>query len=234
MTIKALIFDLDDTLWPLRPLIMHAETTLYAWLIEQVPDIAIQHNIDSLRERRMAIIPTNPRFNYDLWALRHAALLQVLDEHQADRTLADEGMQIFAHARNQVSMFEDVRHTLALLRQEYALATISNGFADLQAIGLAPHFLFSLAAHEFGCAKPDPRIFEEALERLQVPAHEVMYIGDDLLLDVQGAQAVGMRAAWMNRHKINLEESPHPDVKPDLIIHDLHQLKSALSRQYER
>ena len=38
--IKAIVFDLDDTLWPLRPLIAAAEQTLYAWLIERVPSIA--------------------------------------------------------------------------------------------------------------------------------------------------------------------------------------------------
>lgn len=228
MSIKAIIFDLDDTLWPLRSLISRAELSLFAWLLEKVPEIGKHHTVDSLRERRMAMIPTDPRFSYDLWALRHTALRQVLDEFQADLKLADEGMQVFAHARNQVEMFDDVPHALALLQQEYVLATISNGFADLQAIGLAPHFQFSLAAHEFGCAKPDPRIFQAALERLQLPAHEVMYVGDDLRLDVAGAQAVGMRAAWMNRYKMQLHETPHPHVTPDLIVHDLHQLKSAL------
>jgi 2-haloalkanoic acid dehalogenase type II len=228
MSIKAIIFDLDDTLWPLRSLISRAELSLFAWLLEKVPAIGEHHTVDSLRERRMAMIPTDPRFSYDLWALRHTALLQVLDEFQADLKLADEGMQVFAHARNQVEMFDDVPHALALLQQEYVLATISNGFADLQAIGLAPHFQFSLAAHEFGCAKPDPRIFQAALERLQLPAHEVMYVGDDLRLDVAGAQEVGMRAAWMNRYKMQLHETPHPHVTPDLIVHDLHQLKSAL------
>lgn len=226
--IKALIFDLDDTLWPLRPLILQAETTLYTWLVEQVPAIAEHHTVDSLRERRMALIPNDPRFSFDLWALRHTALVQVLEEFAGDRSLADSGMQVFAHARNQVEMFEEVPRVLELLGQDYSLATISNGFADLQAIGLASHFKFSLAAHEFGCAKPDPRIFQAALERLQLPAHEVMYVGDDLRLDVAGAQAVGMRAAWMNRYKMQLHETPHAQVKPDLIVHDLHQLKSAL------
>lgn len=228
MSIKAIIFDLDDTLWPLRSLISRAEMTLYSWLLEQVPVIGEHHTVDSLRERRMAMIPTDPRFSYDLWALRHTALLQVLNEFQADPNLADEGMQIFAHARNQVEMFDDVPHALAQMQQDYALATISNGFADLQAIGIAPYFQFSIAAHEFGCAKPDPRIFEAALERLQLPAHEVMYVGDDLRLDVAGAQAVGMRAAWMNRYKMHLHDTPHAHITPDLIVHDLHQLKSAL------
>ncbi len=228
MSIKAIIFDLDDTLWPLRSLISRAEMALFTWLLERVPVIGDHHTVDSLRERRMAMIPTDPRFSYDLWALRHTALAQLLDEFQADAKLADEGMQVFAYARNQVEMFEDVAPALASLQQDYALATISNGFADLQAIGLAPYFKFSLAAHEFGCAKPDPRIFQAAIEKLQLSPHEVMYVGDDLRLDVAGAQAVGMRAAWMNRYKMQLHETPHPEITPDLIVHDLHQLKSAL------
>ncbi|WMW79433.1 HAD-IA family hydrolase [Undibacterium cyanobacteriorum] len=226
MEIKAIVFDLDDTLWPLRPLIAAAEKHLYDWLVQQLPSIGERETVESLRARRMELIPQDPRFSYDLWALRHAALTELLVEHQADQALADHGMQVFAHARNQVSLFDEVQESLAFLQQHLPLATISNGFADLKAIGLQSHFQFSLAAHEVGCAKPDRRIFQEALDRLQLPAEQVLYVGDDLRLDVEGAQALGMRAAWMNRYRIDLEETAHAHVKPDLIVHDLHPLKS--------
>ena len=226
--IKAIVFDLDDTLWPLRPLIAAAEQTLYAWLIERVPSIAQAETVESLRERRMALVPRDPRFSYDLWALRHAALSEILNKYDADLALADAGMQVFAHARNQVSLFDEVKEGLAALHTNLPLATISNGFANLNAIGLSHYFQFSLAAHEVGCAKPDPRIFQQALDRLRLAPEQVLYVGDDLRLDVEGAQAIGMRAAWMNRYRIDLKQTAHAHVVPDLIVHDLHQLKSQL------
>ncbi|MFC0349217.1 HAD family hydrolase [Undibacterium danionis] len=223
MKIKALIFDLDDTLWPVAPVISQAEASLHAWMSTQVPSVVAQYSIDALRERRQALIPTNPRFSYDLWALRHTLLQQVFSEHGVDGSLADEAMQIFSEARNRVNFFDDVMPALDALKQRYILGSISNGFADITAIGLSQYFSVSVAAHQFGCAKPDPKIFLAVIDYLKLSPGELMYIGDDLRLDVQGAQQVGMSATWLNRRGITLENTGL-NVKPDLIVKDLQEL----------
>jgi 2-haloalkanoic acid dehalogenase type II len=223
MTIKALIFDLDDTLWPVVPVIKHAEATLHAWIAIQLPSIVEAYSIDALRERRQALASTNSRFSYDLWALRHTLLQQVFSEHGAHPSLADEAMQVFAKARNRVTFFDDVIPALDALKKEYVLGSISNGFADIGAVGLDQHFSVSLAAHQFGCAKPDPKIFCAMIEHLKLSPGELMYIGDDLRLDVQGAQQVGMSAAWVNRRGLALKDIGF-EVKPDLIVKDLQEL----------
>jgi putative hydrolase of the HAD superfamily len=201
--IQAVIFDLDDTLWPLIPLIHDAELALFDWLQNYAPTIAGQHTIASMREWRAQLIPTNPRFEYDLWALRHTMLTQLFLTADTDQTRAtqqaDAAMQVFARARNQVSLYADVLPGLTELGQHFQLGSISNGFADLSEIGLQRHFKVSLAAHQFGCAKPDPRIFLAACEALQVAPHQAVYVGDDVRLDVQGAQQAGLAAVWMNR-----------------------------------
>lgn len=231
MTIKALIFDLDDTLWPIVPVINAAEAKLHAWLAQAAPAVVARYSIEDLRVRRQALVETDARFSYDLWALRHTLLAQVFDEFDVDVKKADEAMQVFAQERSRVTMYADVMPALNQLRERFVLASISNGFADLQAIGLDQHFSVSLAAHQFGCAKPDPRIFLALLERLQFAPADCMYIGDDLRIDVQGAQQVGMRAAWMNRQAISLDASAYSYVKPDLVLHDLHELVSVLRDQ---
>jgi HAD superfamily hydrolase (TIGR01549 family) len=227
MTIKALIFDLDDTLWPVVPVIKHAETTLHAWIASQLPSVAEEYSIDALRERRQALVSTNSRFSYDLWALRHTLLQQVFSEHGAHLSLADEAMQVFAQARNRVSFFDDVFPALDVLKNNYILGSISNGFADIGAVGLDQHFSVSLAAHQFGCAKPDPKIFCAMIEHLKLSPSELMYIGDDLRLDVQGAQQVGMAATWVNRNARSLTDI-ELDIKPDLIVKDLQELLQEL------
>lgn len=228
MSIKALIFDLDDTLWPVVPVIQHAESTLHAWIATQLPSVVETYTIEALRERRQALVATNPRFSYDLWALRHTLLQQVFSEHDAHPRLADEAMQVFAHARNKVDFFDDVMPALDAFKEHYVLGSISNGFADIAAIGLSQHFSVSLAAHQFGCAKPDPKIFCAMIEHLKLSPNELMYIGDDLRLDVQGAQRVGMAAAWVNRRGLALAETGL-DIKPDLIVKDLQELLLKLS-----
>jgi len=104
------------------------------------------------------------------------------------------------------------------------LGTISNGFADLKHIGLADHFRTSLAAHQFGSAKPDPAIFHAACDALQLTPAETVYVGDDLTLDVLGAQQAGLQAVWMNR--FNRPLPPH--VKPDAICTNLYELDAWL------
>ncbi|MBC3861434.1 HAD family hydrolase [Undibacterium jejuense] len=224
MTIKAVLLDLDDTLWPVAPVIQHAEATLYTWMQQHVPNVTAQHDIVSLRSLRQALVTTDPRFSYDLWALRHQLLQNVFRQYDEDVGKADQAMAVFAHARNQVSLYPDVAPALGVLGQRVKLGTISNGFADLQAIGLAGHFHVSVAAHQFGCAKPDARIFHAACDGLGLAPYEVLYVGDDLLLDVQGAQQAGLKAGWMNRRSLVNDDPRHSHVKPDAEFKDLHDL----------
>jgi 2-haloalkanoic acid dehalogenase type II len=227
-TLKALVFDLDDTLWPLFPLITNAEKHTHDWLAVHAPNVTKQFTVEDLRTKRLELVNTNPQFSYDLWALRHTALKNVLQEVGEQTSKADEAIQVFFQARNQVDIFPDVFDVLEKMQKTHILASISNGFADLETIGISKYFKASLAAHSFGCAKPDPRIFLAMAEKLQLEPQEMMYIGDDLRLDVQAAQEVGMQAVWMNRQQLDLKDSKYPDVKPDLIVKDLHELLAVL------
>ena len=157
--VKAVLFDLDDTLWPIVPVIRRAEQLLHDWLATHVPAVAAQWSIDSLRARRSALMQENPHFQIDLWALRHAGLTEAFIACNADTDMIAHAMAVFSAARNDVTPFDDVVPGLQRLARRVALGSISNGFADLGQIGLAPLFKVSLAAHSFGSAKPDPALF---------------------------------------------------------------------------
>lgn len=222
--VKAVLFDLDETLWPVGPVIQHAEDTLFQWMSVNTPQVVQHYSIERMRNQRQEMMRTNPRFQYDLWALRHAMLTNLFTEFGEDLAKADQAMAIFADARNKVELFDDVLPALDKLRQRVAMGSISNGFADLKAIGLAPYFKVSIAAHTFGCAKPDPRIFAAASEALHLRPGEIVFVGDDLLLDVEGAQKAGMQAIWIDRKQLQPHEIPYPHVKPQAVINDLHAL----------
>lgn len=224
MTLKAVLLDLDDTLWPVVPVIRHAEAVLQQWMHEHVPVVARNYSVEKLRERRNILVSADPRFQYDLWALRHTLLSEVFQEHGIPAEKADHAMAVFADARNKVDMYEDVRPGLLALEKKIILGTVSNGFADLSAIGIAGHFKVSIAAYRFGCAKPDPRIFLAACDALKVEPSEVLYVGDDLLLDVQGAQQAGLQGGWMNRKGLKIEDERHIHIRPDAEFASLHDL----------
>lgn len=227
LPVKAVLFDLDDTLWPIVPVIVRAEAELFDWLAVHAPEVARDHSITSLRERRMALMASEPRYRIDLVSLRHAGLTEAFHHSGADLALVDKAIAVFNASRNAVTPYDDVLPGLLKLGGHVALGSISNGSADLDAIGLSEHFRVSISAREFGTAKPDPAIFHAACSALQVSPAEAVYVGDDPLLDIEGAQQAGMRAVWMNRFKRQLPAH----VVPDATCTTLWQLEVWLSER---
>ncbi len=91
-------------------------------------------------------------------------------------------------------------------RRGKKIAIISNWDSRLfnlcEGLGVKQHFEFILASAVFGASKPGPRIFEEALRKAGVEAHEAVHVGDSLEDDIQGALGVGMKAILIDRsHK---------------------------------
>jgi putative hydrolase of the HAD superfamily len=98
------------------------------------------------------------------------------------------------------------------------LAALSNGNADLRRIGLDMHFEFQLGASEHGKPKPSACIFHAACARFAVPPHEVLHVGDDIAMDVLGAQHAGLRSCWINRPDASgaVQAWPRHERRPDL------------------
>jgi HAD superfamily hydrolase (TIGR01662 family) len=93
---------------------------------------------------------------------------------------------------------EDVRRTLSQLKESgYILGVISNRDKPFQDVlddhGIGEFFDFSLAAGEVNVFKPDPGVFEHALQRVHLTASEVIYVGDNYYADVVGARAAGLQ-----------------------------------------
>lgn len=223
-TIKAVLFDLDDTLWPIVPVIKRAENVLYDWLIIHAPAVARMVTIESMRERRQQLMATDPVYQIDLQALRHAVLTEAFTQTGQDVAMVDKAMEVFSRARNEVTPFADVLPTLAALQERVALGTVSNGMADLHTIGLAPYFRASIAAYHFGCAKPDTSIFLAACDALAVAPTEAVYVGDDPLLDVEGAKNAGLHSIWMNRLELDPARMLPAHVRPDAICTTLYEV----------
>jgi 2-haloalkanoic acid dehalogenase type II len=197
--IRAVAFDLDNTLWDVDPVIVRAETRWLEWLQDNCPRITERLSIDELRASRLALAAREPHNAHDFTYLRIASLAQHAREYGYDESVSDAAFEIFIAARNQLELFEDVRPGLRRLGTRYALASLSNGNADLGRIGAADLFSVSLNARGIGAAKPDPRCFERLVRDLRLQPHEVIYVGDDPLLDVEAGRAAGLSTAWMNR-----------------------------------
>jgi putative hydrolase of the HAD superfamily len=196
---QVLSLDLDDTLWPVGPVIETAERELYAWLQRVHPAVAQGHSIESMRALRASVATHCPQHAHDLTFLRREALARQFIAAGQHPRLADHALEVFLAARNRVALYPDVRPALERLRKRYRLFAVSNGNADLARCGLADIFDGHVTARSAGAAKPDERIFRRMLGQAGVRAADVVHVGDDPLADVVGALRAGLQAVWVNR-----------------------------------
>jgi putative hydrolase of the HAD superfamily len=207
---RVISLDLDDTLWPVGPVIMAAEEALLEWLRRHHPQAMRGHDVDTMRALRARVALRFPERGHDLTFLRRSALaLQFAAAGYRGSAAADEAFEVFLAARNRVRCYEDVKPALKRLGARYRLFAVSNGNADVGRCGLGEYFEGHVTAAAAGAAKPDPRIFAHLLRACGVPAAAVLHIGDDPRADVVGALGAGMQAVWLNR-----ENRPWPSELP--------------------
>lgn len=195
----ALTLDLDDTLWPIWPTIDRAEAVLHDWLSIHAPATAARFDRAGLRALRDEVARERPDWHHDFSAMRHESLRRALALAGDDVALSDTAFDVFFAARQQVSLFDEVPDALRRLSARYPLLALTNGNSDLARIGLGDLFQGSVTARELGVAKPDARIFHEACAKLGCSPAQVLHIGDDFELDVQGALGAGLQAVWLRR-----------------------------------
>ena len=194
-----LSFDLDDTLWPVEPVMLAAEQTMWAWLRERHPELMRGQGIETMRAVRARINERYPQRIHDMTFMRRRTLQEMFGDHSEAEALADQAFEVFYAARNRVQFYDDVEPALRRLQTRYRLFALSNGNADLRRTGLADLFEGHVTAISAGAAKPDARIFANLRELAGVEAAQVLHIGDDPHADVVGATQAGMQAIWMNR-----------------------------------
>jgi FMN hydrolase / 5-amino-6-(5-phospho-D-ribitylamino)uracil phosphatase len=221
--IKAISLDLDDTLWPIWPVIERAEKALLSWLTQHAPlTAAMFASPAALREIReyMAevMLKQRPEMRHDLSAIRRESIRLALSRANEDPLLAEPAYEVFFAERNRVVLYDDALPALKALSGRFPLVALSNGNAQLDRIGLHGYFKASISAKEFGVSKPDPSIFAAAASAAGVQAHEVLHIGDDAALDVMGALNANMQAVWLNREE---KLWPFEDKTPTVEVYSL-------------
>jgi FMN hydrolase / 5-amino-6-(5-phospho-D-ribitylamino)uracil phosphatase len=223
--LRAVAFDLDNTLWDIEPVIARAEGRLREWLHEHCPRIPERLSIEDMRAAREQLARQEPHNAHDFTYLRMTSLARHALECGYEEEVAERAFEVFFAARNELDLFEDVRPGLHRLRSRYPLATLSNGNADLGRVGLAEFFALSLNARQIGVGKPHPRCFERLAHELHLAPRDIIYVGDDPLLDVEAARAAGLSTAWMNRVGMAWPSTVAP---PDITVTDCKELAAVL------
>lgn len=218
--IKAISFDLDDTLWPIMPTILNAERKTNSWIKENYPGAASLLNSKDIFAIRDKLVSKNPNLVNQLSELRRLSFVELgllagYSREDAE-TMAIESFKIFFTARNEVKLYEGVEETLEELKKEYSLGVITNGNADLEKIGIDHYFNFSFSSSDLNASKPDPVMFEAATKHTGLDAHEICHVGDHPINDVKASYDCDMNPIWFNKEAL---EWPLSQIKPLEIKH---------------
>lgn len=151
----------------------------------------------------------------DQFFARYEQLVLAGAGHEVDLETAGK---IWAKVRSQEygwTLFEDVLPGFKQLQQlGYRIAAISNmpmpGEQMCAEIGLTGHVEFGVTSGDVGAEKPDPRIFNAALEKAKVDPSWAVMVGDSISSDLRAAEAVGMNAILMDRYDNHPSHEGHP------------------------
>ena len=206
MTIKCIVFDLDNTLWDCDPVIIRAEQKFYQWLLIKYPQITEKFSQESLVEHRVSYMQTKADLHHNLTQLRKEWMYQVAfdvgslhkNKSNFDSEFIEEGFNVFWQERNNVVFYEGALDMLERLSKRYSLGVITNGNASVDYIGIGHFFDFSLSSENAGVSKPHEDIFHQAIRLSNYQVENMLYVGDDPKCDVLGPQKIGMKAIWYN------------------------------------
>lgn len=127
--------------------------------------------------------------------------------------------------------FDDAAPVLRRLAPHYRLGVVSNAGAEAQRHKLSCVGLLSYLGGAFVCcdvhgaAKPAASIFHAGCAELDVPPHQVAYVGDDYAVDALGARDAGLRAYWVRRDPGAPDTPPADGIR---VLRTLHDLPAAL------
>jgi putative hydrolase of the HAD superfamily len=134
-------------------------------------------------------------------------------------------------SRKRLRLYPQVQETLDQLRTHYRMAVVSDAQSaysvpELRAVGLAHYFNPIIVSGDYGYRKPDSRLFQKALDALQVRPEQALFLGNDLYRDIFGAQQVGMKAIFIS---YNQDNTPYQKISPDYTINRFAELTQAVN-----
>ena len=232
MYYKHIFFDLDHTLWDHNTNSRIALEEVYqAFDLQEI-------GIASTKDFYLAFT----EINHQLWdkyeagrisqsELRHQRfrlIFNKLDVKSQDLcdTISESYMDISTKKSNLLPNAHDI---LQYLHPKYPMHIITNGFDEVQSVkmeaGKITHFFREIiTSQNSGYKKPDSRIFEYALKKVEAVAEECLMIGDSFPADIVGATRAGIDAVFFNPDQRIQEIS----IKPKYEIRDLAELKGIL------
>lgn len=234
-TIRLLCFDLDDTLWSTKQVMIDAEKGVYQLLEELAPILTERYEVMELFQARLGFwkktMAEEPEMRHQIGTMRRRSMQYILEQNgyiAADAEhISAQAFERFMELRHKPIYFEQAIETLEILRPHYQMAAITNGNACSERLGLGHLFDLHISAEELGIGKPEALPFQTALNHFNLRAEQVVHIGDNPEDDILGAHRMNIHSLWFNP---NEEEWKEADFKPSLELKHLSEIPAAILR----
>jgi len=217
-------FDIDQTLIDFNTMLTRALKAASNWLFEHTGK---RVSIEEFQHQREVLAKTYTGKAVNMLAIRHASFCQILAANGLSKEMADPLLEVFKAVRfGQTKFMPGALEMLENLPSGLKVAALTNGNSDPEKLGFGRYFDVTLLAEKFPFEKPDPRIFDILLEKLElrVPAR-CIHIGDSLENDVKGANRAGLISLWYNPERKQAAGS----IKPAFEIATLSELLTILN-----
>lgn len=229
--IKAMSFDLDDTLYDNVPVVRNAEAWLQHHLRTEYADLPHLDAMDWLRIKRQ-VLARDAHLKHDMSALRIAVLTQFFVDNTYTEQLAQETahtiFKLFLAVRSDFVVPEKSLQVLKLIAEKMPVIAITNGNVDTDALGLTPYFSGVIKAGNGLKMKPSSDMFRLASQQLGIEPQHILHVGDHPISDVAGAIRNDYMAAWLNLGSSTAFTDTKMIQLPDIEITDLDELLSLL------
>lgn len=232
MTIKAVIFDLDNTL-------LNRRETFKIYVNKFISEYVVVADDDDKHKVINYII----KADMDGYRKKKELYLDLLTTLQMKRrdTTIDELLEFWSSEFSKCSVPMDGAITILqyLKSKNIKLGLITNGSARGQSakidqVNIRCYFDSTIISDDVGVKKPDKSIFEKSLQALQVSADHAIFVGDQPINDVIGAENAGIKAVWLTGYsEWNIsEKQPRYSISTLTELKDLFDRISAESRDF--
>ncbi|MGA7924125.1 MAG: HAD family hydrolase [Thermoplasmata archaeon] len=204
---RAFLFDLDDTLYDHTFSCLQGLKVLSRQYpaLRGVPSEQLEREYSAHMER-LPLMTLRGALPKEVARMERVRLL--FREHGEDISRAEARRRAATYRaaclRSQRAVPGAIQVVRNLAKRGHPIAVVTNNAVRgqrqrLEEIGAAPYVDSLVISGALGFSKPDPRIFQTALQRLDVDASQCTMVGDSWRNDVEGANGVGIRAIWFNR-----------------------------------
>ncbi|SCC33706.1 A0A023P6H9 (2-haloalkanoic acid dehalogenase) [Bacillus wiedmannii] len=226
MGYKAMLFDLDDTLLDRDKAVDNLFLLVLEKCYEGVSDTVKNNMLQKFKEY--------DKREYGI-SDKTIVLESLFDEFAPKYRLPRDYIQDFWNLNfpKCFSIDQNTIHFLNHIKRHFKIGIITNGSTHRQKAkiintNLNNYFDTIIISEEVGLSKPDKRIFELALNKLNVQPEDVLFIGDDLEKDIAGPQNANIKGVWFNPQRIKNTTQ----IQPYAEINTLDSLLSYVNPQY--